>query len=80
MSELRDAITARQAEITQIESAIEALQRAASIMDERAETTATTTPDQPKTKRKRRKRTEADRKAHSERMKASWAARRRARR
>ena len=79
MSELRDAITAKQAEITQIESAIEALQRADSILCGRADTTATTTPDQPKT-RKRRKRTDADRKAHSERMKASWAARRRARR
>ena len=80
MSELTDTIKAKQAQVAQLQSDIETLQRAASIMDGSADTTATTTPDQPKTKRKRRKRTEADRKAHSERMKESWAERRRARR
>ena len=82
MSEITKAIEARQTQITQLRSDIEALQRAASIMGARAKATAktaSTTRPQPKTKPKQRKRptwSAADKKAISKRMKAYWAKRR----
>ena len=88
MSEITKAIKARQAQITQLQADIETLQRAVSIMDGRAETTAKATPArqpttrsaQPKTKQKRRPWSAAARKAMSKKVKASWAKRKRARR
>ena len=82
MSEITKAIEARQTQITQLRSDIEALQRAASIMGPRAKATAktaSTTRPQPKTKPKQRKWptwSAADKKAISKRMKAYWAKRR----
>ncbi len=81
MKEITDAITAKHAQIKTLQSDIDALQRAASVLGR--ETTAKATR-QPKTKskpkRKPRGRSAAARKAVSRRMKAYWAKRRRARR
>ena len=78
MSEITEAIDAKQIEITQLQSEIEALQRAATLLGEQSP--ATTTPRQPKTKQKRKGTTwsAADKKAISRRMKAYWAKRKRA--
>ena len=86
MSEITDAIKARQTQIVQLQSDIEALQRAAIVLG--GETTAkatparqpTTSPAQPNAKRRRRPWSAAARKAMSKRIKASWAKRKRARR
>ena len=53
MSEITKAIAARQTQITQLQSDIDALQRAATVLS--GKTTAKAT-SQPKAKRKRRKR------------------------
>ncbi len=84
MSEITKAIEARQAQITQLQSDIETLQRAASIMGGRAATSAkptpaaqpTTTPAQPKIKLGQRPWSAARREAMSKRMKERWATRR----
>ncbi len=79
MREITEAIAARHAQIKTLQADIEALQRAASVLG--GETTAkatrqpTTSPPQPSTKRKRRPWSAAARKAMSERVKASWAKR-----
>ena len=85
MSEITEAIEARQAKITQLQSDIETLQHAASIMGDKAKATAKATSQpkpktapQPKTKAKQKRPTwsAADKKAISKRMKAYWAKRR----
>ena len=86
MSEITQAIEARQAQITQLQSDIETLQRAASLVGRRGATVKATsqpkakTKPQPKTKskRKRPKMSAAAKKAVSKRMKAYWAKRRKA--
>ena len=89
MSEITEAIAAKQTQISQLQSDIDALQRAATVLG--GKTTAKAT-SQPKAKRKRRKRrvaakttqkrkpiwSAADKKAISKRMKAYWAKRRKA--
>ena len=84
MSEITAAIEARHAQISRLQSDIETLQRAASIMDGKG-TTAKAGPGrpkakaasgQPKTKQKRSTWSAADRKVISKRMKAYWAKRR----
>ena len=88
MSEITTAIEARQAQIIQLQSDIETLQRAASIMGGRTKATAKAPSQQapsrsqpkPKTKRKRRPWSAASRKAMSKRIKATWAKRKRAQR
>ena len=70
MKELTDAITERQAQIKQLQSHIETLQRAASILGGKG-TTATA---KPKAKRKAKRRmSAAARKALSKKLKAYWA-------
>ena len=54
MSEITKAIAARRTQITQIQSDIETLQRAATVLQGKS-TPAKTTPGRPKAKRKRRK-------------------------
>ncbi len=86
MSEITAAIKARQTQIAQLQSDIETLQRAASVLG--GGTTAkatpasqpTTSPAQPSTKRKRKPWSAAAKRAMSKRIKASWAKRKRARR
>ncbi len=77
MSEITEAITARHAQIKQLQSDIETLQRAASVLV--GKTTAKASSAQPKTKskpkQKRRGMSAAARKAVSRRMKAYWAKR-----
>ena len=88
LSEITTAIAARQAQITQLQSDIETLQRAASIVGRKGTTAKATsqpkpkTKPQPKTKRKRKRRpwSAASKKAMSKRIKAYWAKRRKARR
>ena len=88
MSEITAAIKARQTQITELQSDIEILQRAVSIMGGGADTTAkatparqpTTKPAKPSAKRKRRPWSAAARKAMSKKVKASWAKRKRAKR
>ena len=89
MSEITQAIAAKQTQISQLQSDIDALQRAATVLG--GKTTAKAT-SQPKAKRKRRKRraaatttqkrksmwSAADKRAISKRMKAYWAKRRKA--
>ena len=77
MSEITAAIEARHAQISRLQSEIEPLPRAASIMDGKG-TTAKAASGQPKTKQKRSTWSAADRKAISKRMKAYWAKRRKA--
>ena len=79
MSEITNAIAARQAQIKTLQTEIDALQRAASVLGGKTSTIAKATA-QPKTKRKRRGMSAAARKAVSARMKAYWAKRRKARR
>ena len=82
MSEITKAIKARQAQITQLQSDIETLQRAASIMGRKVKATAKATSQKatrrPKTKSKQKRPTwsAADKRAISKRMKAYWAKRR----
>ena len=87
MSQISEAIKARQAQITQLQSEIETLQRAASIMGggPKAPAKATRQPKaKPKPKAKlqpkpkRRPMTAAQRAAVGKRMKAYWAKRRKA--
>ncbi len=86
MKEITAAITARHAQVKQLQADIDALQRAATVLG--GETTAkatpalqpTTSPAQPKSKRKRKPWSAAAKKAMSKRIKASWAKRKRARR
>ncbi len=54
MSEITKAIAARQTQITQLQSDIETLQRAATVLRGKS-TPAKVTPGRPKVKRKRRK-------------------------
>ena len=81
MHEITAAIEAKQTQIAQLLSKIDALRRAASVLG--GETTAKATRH-PKTKsepkRKRRPMSAAAKKAMSKRMKAYWAKRKRARR
>ena len=83
MSEITKAIAARQTQIAQLESDIETLQRAASVLG--GETTAKATParqpttsPQRKAKRMRKPWSAAAKRAMSKRIKASWAKRKRA--
>ena len=78
MSEITAAIAARQAQIKTLQADIDTLQRAASVLG--AKTTAKAT-GQPKTKSKTKRKSwsAAARKAMSEKTKASWAKRKRAR-
>ena len=86
MSEITEAIAAKQTQISQLQSDIDALQRAAIVLGGKTTVKATS---QPKAKRKRRaaaKTTQkrkpmwsaADKKAISKRMKTYWAKRRKA--
>ena len=76
-----EAITAKHAQIKTLQSDIEALQRAATVLG--GETTAKATPArqpttssaQPKTTRKRKPWSAAAKKAMSKRLKASWVKR-----
>ena len=89
MSEITKAIVARQTQIAQLQSALETLERAASIMGSGEKTPAKAVRQkvrsQPKTeatpqpKPKRRPMTAAQRAAVGKRMKASWAKRKKAR-
>ena len=85
MSEITEAIEARQAQITQLRSDVETLQRAAGIMGGKVDATAKAssqptqrTKPKPQTKPKQKGLTwsAADKKAISRRMKAYWAKRR----
>ncbi len=84
MSEITTAIAARQAQITKLQSDIETLERAASLVGRKGTTAKATgqpkvkTKPKPKTKpkRKRPKMSAAAKKAVSKRMKAYWAKRR----
>ena len=87
MSEITKAIAARQTQITQLQSDIETLQRAAGIMGggEAAPAKATPQPTpkakqkpQPKGQGTRRPWTAAEKAALGKRMKASWAKRKKA--
>ena len=83
MKEITEAIAARHAQIKTLQSDIEALQRAATVLGGKTSTTARATPQakaKPKTKRKRRPWSAAARRAMSKKVKASWAKRKRARR
>ena len=83
MSEISEAIKARQAQITQLQSDIDALQRAATVLGGKTKATS-----QPKAKRKRRAAAKTTQKRHvwsaaekaaiGKRMKAYWAKRRKA--
>ena len=75
-SQITDAISARQAQITQLGREIEALQTAASAL--RGSKTAGRAASTPKTKTGRSPMSAAARKAVSVRMKASWAKRKKA--
>ena len=87
MSEITQAIAARQAQITQIQSDIETLQRAASIVGGRTKDPAkaasqpkATAKPKPKVQGKRHQWSAAEKAAIGKRTKASWAKRKRARR
>ncbi len=81
MSDITKAIAARQTQITQLQSEIETLQRAASIMGGGAKAPAKAAPEakpQPTAKatlRKRQGMSAAQKKAVSKRMRAYWAKR-----
>ncbi len=78
MSEITKAIEAKQTQISQLQSDIETLQRAATVLHGKS-TPAKATPGQPKTTQKRKPTwSAADREAISKRMKAYWAKRRKA--
>ena len=93
MSEITTAIEAKQAQITQLQSDIETLQRAASVLGGETTAKATRQPKapvkskpkakpqprpKPKAKRKRRLWSAAEKAAIGKRMKAYWAKRRKA--
>ena len=93
MSEITEAIAAKQTQIKTLQSDIDALQRAATVLGGKTTAKATSQPKaKRKIKRKRRKRraaakttqkrkplwSAADKKAISKRMKAYWAKRRKA--
>ena len=81
MSEITDAIRARHAQIKQLQADIDALQRAASVLGGKTTAKATRQPKtKSKPKRKRRKLSAAARKIISEKVKASWAKRRKVKR
>jgi len=88
LSEIIEAIEARQTQITQLQSDIETLQRAASIVGRKGTTTKAASQKatrQPKARQSLRprqnpsrsgRRSATDKKAISKRMKAHWAKRR----
>ncbi len=81
MNEITDAIAARHAQIKQLQADIDVLQRAASVLGGKTTAKATRQPKaKSKPKRKRRKLSAAARKIISEKVKASWAKRKRGRR
>ncbi len=79
VSEITTATKARQAQITQLQSDIETLQRAGSIVGRKGTTGKATSQPKPKTKSKRKQLawSAADKRAISRRMKAYWAKRKR---
>ena len=84
MSEITKAIEARQTQITKLQSDIETLKRAASIVGggTKAPAKATSQPKakpKPKARRKRHEWTAAEKATIGKRMKAYWAKRRKAR-
>ncbi len=90
MSEITEAIEARQSQITRLQSDIETLQRAASIVGGKGPTAKATSQLRPKTKSKpkpkpkaqargkRHQWSAAEKAAIGKRMKAYWAKRRKA--
>jgi hypothetical protein len=91
LSEITEAIAARQTQITQLQNEIETLQHAASVLGTPTPAAATPTPrpkskakpaakPQPKAKQKSKRRqwTAAEKAAIGKRMKAYWAKRRKA--
>jgi len=91
LSEITEAIAARQTQITQLQREIETLQHAASVLGTPTPAAATPTPrpkskakpaakPQPKAKQKSKRRqwTAAEKAAIGKRMKAYWAKRRKA--
>ena len=79
MKEITDAITARHAQIKTLQADIETLQRAATVLGGEMSAKATRQPKPKPKRRKRRKLSAAARKIISEKVKASWARRKRAR-
>ena len=85
MSEITEAIEAKQTQMTQLQSDIETLQRAASIVGKKGTPAKATRQSKAKTKPKPKSKSKqkrpiwsaADKKAISRRMKAYWAKRRR---
>ena len=91
MSEITRAIAARRTQITQLQTDIETLQRAAGLVGSRTQALARPKPKaaakpkakrkpKPKAKRKQHQWTAAEKAAIGKRMKAYWAKRRKARR
>ena len=81
MSEIAEAIAAKQTRVAQLESEINDLRQATAILGGTTATISSSAAGQPTVKLGRPKmRTAAERKAHSERMKAVWAKKRRAQR
>ena len=81
MKEITAAIATKHAQIKALQTDIDALQRAASVLGGKTTTKATRQPKtQSKPKQKGRGMSAAARKAVSRRMKAYWAKRRRAKR
>ena len=84
MSEITQAIAARQTQITRLQSEIQTLQRAASVVGPPAPAAAKPQPKQPKVKPKARAQgkshrwTAAEKAAIGKRMKTYWAKRRKA--
>ena len=79
MNEIAAAIATRHAQIAQLQTDIDALQRAATVLGGKTNATATRLP-KTESKQKRRGMSAAARKAMSKRLKAYWAKRKRARR
>ena len=85
MSEITEAIEAKQTQMTQLQSDIETLQRAASIVGKKGTPAKATSQSKAKTKPKPKTKSKpkrpawsaADKKAISRRMKAYWAKRKR---
>ena len=81
MSEITKAITVRQTQVTQLQSEIAILQRAASIVGPPAKAAAKAKPKatpKPKARQKRHQWSAAEKAAIGKRMKAYWAKRRKA--